>query len=72
MALSARQSEMFEKPARAKPLKRAHMSDVGEGQGYFPYGANFKCHRCEWESIWYCFDNKAEIRRGISCPNCNK
>jgi len=57
-------------PPRAL-IKRAHVCDAGEGQDGFPYGAMFKCARCMWESDWICFDNTAEIRRGLPCPTCN-
>lgn len=56
---------------RRKRILRAHVTDAGEGQGDHPYGAEFKCNRCEWESGWFCFDNITEIRRGLACPNCN-
>lgn len=58
------------KPKKA-PIKRARMIDAGEGQPGFPFGAAFKCHRCGWTSGWMCFDNQAEIRRGLPCPTCN-
>lgn len=58
------------KPKREYVLL-AHVHDAGEGQGEFPYGAMFRCHRCTWESEWLVFDNISEVRRGIACPTCN-
>ena len=66
----ARQYELFKKP-KIKRIKRARVSDAGEGMKGYPYGAEFTCCRCDWESEWLCFDNITEIRRGIACPNCN-
>ena len=65
------QLEMFAKPPRATPLKRAHVSDAVKGQGDFPYGGQFTCARCTWESDWLCFDTISEMKRGIPCPKCN-
>lgn len=71
--MPAKQIELFPelKKPRAKPLKRAHIVDAGEGQGDHPYGAAFECQRCGWESKWCCFKTSNEIRRGVPCPNCN-
>ena len=66
----ARQGEMFAKPKRPH-IKRARVSDAGEGRAGYPYGASFRCKRCEWESGWLCFDKITDIRRGVPCPNCN-
>lgn len=58
------------KPKRSYVL-RAHQCDLGEGHGDFPYIAMFRRHRRVWESVWLMFQNKSEIRMGISCPDCN-
>jgi hypothetical protein len=69
--MAARQAELFEKPKRPTPAKRAHVSDAGEGTVEHPFGARFTCARCEWESEWLCFETEAEIRRGVPCELCN-
>ncbi|MEM7426740.1 MAG: hypothetical protein AAF441_11635 [Pseudomonadota bacterium] len=51
-------------------IRRAHVSDAGEGMENFPFGAEFLCAWCGWRSGWLCFDNRTEIRRGIPCPEC--
>lgn len=58
------------KPTKAR-LRRAHMIDAGQGQGDHPYGAQFRCRACQWESGWWRFEKVAEIKRGVPCPNCN-
>lgn len=69
----SKQSELPGLPPKPKSprVKRAHMIDAGEGQPDLPYGAAFQCSRCGWNSGWWCFDNQAEIRRGLPCPTCN-
>ena len=71
--MPARQPEFSFMPPKPRlpRVKRAHVIDAGEGQGDHPYGAQFKCKACQWESGWWCFDNITEIRRGVPCPNCN-
>ena len=59
-------------PIKRKPqVKRAHVCDDGEGQAGHPFGAQFHCARCGWESEWLCFDNMGDPKRGIPCEVCN-
>jgi len=71
--MPARQPEFSFMPPKPRTprVKRAHVIDAGDGQGDHPYGAQFKCKVCQWESSWWCFNNITEIRRGVPCPNCN-
>ncbi|KAA8387659.1 hypothetical protein FKW31_03165 [Acetobacter sp. DmW_136] len=66
----------FKKP-RAPRRFLAHMIDVGIGD-CIPHDRNltqiaqFKCHKCGWESDWVWMENVTAVKRGIPCENCNQ
>jgi hypothetical protein len=65
----AKQSELFEKPPRAKPRKLAKLSDWGGENGHW---FQFTCQKCGWVKSGYCDDlTISEARRGWPCEPCN-
>ena len=50
----------------------AHMVDAGDGVKDYPFGAEFECRKCGWNSGWRCFTTASAIRRGVTCENCNQ
>lgn len=68
-----KQTELFPKPPRKPPVKRAHVTDAGNSfMDGLPYGAQFTCNRCNWISEWLAFATVTEVRKGIPCQKCNE
>jgi DNA-directed RNA polymerase subunit RPC12/RpoP len=58
------------KPPRASPRVLMHADNVGIGT--FGYLATFVCSKCGAQSELMECSTRADVKRGMPCPDCNK